>query len=239
MLALLRYLPLRWTATRADAARTVAGQVDAAVAPPAGRFTWRYPNTPGELTKLWYPGRFNILDRGAVMAFQKEHDLTVDGFAGHDVWKALIADVIAGRPRGGGYSYVFVHSSVPTSLNLWHDGRVILTSPGNTGVPAAPTKLGTFPVFEHIPVGTMSGTNPDGIALPRPRRALDQLLQPRRGDPRLQPGVVRHAAEPRLRRAATGGGGEGLAVHADRHARHRRGVEYVRRPRYAWHHRLT
>jgi hypothetical protein len=162
MLALLRYLPLRWTATRADAARTVAGQVDAAVAPPAGRFTWRYPNTPGELTKLWYPGRFNILDRGAVMAFQKEHDLTVDGFAGHDVWKALIADVIAGRPRGGGYSYVFVHSSVPTSLNLWHDGRVILTSPGNTGVPAAPTKLGTFPVFEHIPSGTMSGTNPDG-----------------------------------------------------------------------------
>ena len=35
-------------------------------------------------------------------------------------------------------------------------------SPGNTGVPAAPTQLGTFPVFEHIPVGTMSGTNPDG-----------------------------------------------------------------------------
>ena len=27
---------------------------------------------------------------------------------------------------------------------------------------AAPTQLGTFPVFEHIPVGTMSGTNPDG-----------------------------------------------------------------------------
>src|SRR5712692_3213294 len=25
-----------------------------------------------------------------------------------------------------------------------------------------PTQLGTFPVFEHIPIGTMSGTNPDG-----------------------------------------------------------------------------
>ena len=62
----------------------------------------------------------------------------------------------------GGYSYVFVHRNVPQSLNLWHDGRVILTSPGNTGVPAAPTQLGTFPVFEHIPVGRMSGTNPDG-----------------------------------------------------------------------------
>ena len=96
------------------------------------------------------------------MAFQNEHGLTVDGFAGRDVWQALIADVIAGKPRSGGYSYVFVHSTVPQSLNLWHDGQVILTSPGNTGVPAAPTQLGTFPVFEHIPVGTMSGTNPDG-----------------------------------------------------------------------------
>jgi lipoprotein-anchoring transpeptidase ErfK/SrfK len=38
----------------------------------------------------------------------------------------------------------------------------VLTSPGNTGVPAAPTQLGTFPVFEHIPVGTMSGRNPNG-----------------------------------------------------------------------------
>jgi hypothetical protein len=162
MLSLLRYLPFRWTAESADAPRTVAGQIEAAVDPPAGRFDWRYPNVPPELAHLWTPGRFNSIDRGAVMAFQNEHHLTVDGFAGHDVWQALIADVIAGKPRGGGYSYVYVHSTVPQSLNLWHDGQLILTSPGNTGVPAAPTQLGTFPVFEHIPVGTMSGTNPDG-----------------------------------------------------------------------------
>ncbi|HWQ00839.1 MAG TPA: L,D-transpeptidase family protein, partial [Gaiellaceae bacterium] len=162
MLSLLRYLPFRWTAESADAPRTVAGQIEAAVDPPAGRFDWRYPNVPPELAHLWTPGRFNSIDRGAVMAFQNEHHLTVDGFAGHDVWQALIADVIAGKPRAGGYSYVYVHSTVPQSLNLWHDGQLILTSPGNTGVPAAPTQLGTFPVFEHIPVGTMSGTNPDG-----------------------------------------------------------------------------
>jgi lipoprotein-anchoring transpeptidase ErfK/SrfK len=29
-------------------------------------------------------------------------------------------------------------------------------------VPSAPTQSGTFPVFEHIPSGTMSGTDPDG-----------------------------------------------------------------------------
>jgi lipoprotein-anchoring transpeptidase ErfK/SrfK len=127
-----------------------------------GNWTWRFPNTPSELTSLWHPGVYTWIVRAAVMAFQNEHDLTVDGFAGRDVWHALIADVIAGKARPGGYSYVFVHSTVPQSLNLWHDGSVILTSPGNTGVPAAPTQLGTFAVFEHIPVGTMSGTNPDG-----------------------------------------------------------------------------
>jgi hypothetical protein len=162
LLALLRYLPLRWTADVSDAPRTVEGQVKAAVDPPRGRFTWRYPNIPPELSRLWDPGRYNVIVRGAIMAFQNEHGLTVDGFAGRDVWRALIADVIAGKPRPGGYSYVYVHSTVPQSLNLWHDGQVILTSPGNTGVPAAPTELGTFPVFEHIPIGTMSGTNPDG-----------------------------------------------------------------------------
>ena len=162
LLALLRYLPLRWTADDADATRTLSGQLAAAVDPPAGKFAWRYPNAPPELVRLWQPDRYNVIVRGAVMAFQNKHHLTVDGFAGRGVWRALIADVIAGKPRTGGYSYVFVHSSVPQSLNLWHDGQVVLTSPGNTGVPAAPTQLGTFPVFEHIPVGTMSGTNPDG-----------------------------------------------------------------------------
>jgi hypothetical protein len=162
LLALLRYLPLQWRADVADAPRTTAGQLAAAVDPPRGRFAWRYPNVPRELARLWKPGTYNVIVRGAIMAFQNEHGLTVDGFAGRDVWRALIADVIDGKPRDGGYSYVYVHSSVPQSLNLWHDGELILTSPGNTGVPAAPTQLGTFPVFEHIPVGTMSGTNPDG-----------------------------------------------------------------------------
>jgi peptidoglycan hydrolase-like protein with peptidoglycan-binding domain len=162
LLALLRYLPLQWSADVADAPRTMAGQLAAAVDPPRGHFTWRYSNIPPELARLWQPGTYNVIVRGAIMAFQSEHDLTVDGFAGRDVWRALIADVIAGTPRDTGYSYVYVHSSVPQSLNLWHDGELILTSPGNTGVPAAPTQLGTFPVFEHIPVGTMSGTNPDG-----------------------------------------------------------------------------
>ena len=96
------------------------------------------------------------------MMFEDTHGLDVDGFVGPKVWGALLADTIAGRRRTDGYSYVYVHRNVPQSLTLWHNGRTILRSPGNTGVPAAPTQLGSFPVFEHIPIGTMSGTNPDG-----------------------------------------------------------------------------
>jgi hypothetical protein len=96
------------------------------------------------------------------MMFEGSHGLAVDGVAGAAVRHALLADAIAGKRRASGYSYVYVRSSVPQSLTLWHNGHTVLSSPGNTGVPAAPTQLGTFPVFEHIVVGTMSGTNPDG-----------------------------------------------------------------------------
>jgi hypothetical protein len=162
LLAELGYLPLEWQPAADRPAASVHAQLADAVSPPQGVFVWNYLDTPQELRALWSPGRWNDIVRGAVMFFEHTHQLAVDGLVGPRVWRALIGDAIAGKRRAGGYSYVFVHRNVPQSLNLWHDGKVILTSPGNTGVPAAPTQLGTFPVFEHIPVGTMSGTNPDG-----------------------------------------------------------------------------
>jgi len=162
LLAQAGYLPLDWTPAGAPVARTPRAELQAAVAPPKGHFGWRYPNTPSELQALWSEGSPNQITRGAVMMFQDTHHLDVDAIAGAQVWHALLADALARKHHDGGYSYVYVHSSVPQSLTLWHNGQTVLTSPGNTGVPAAPTQLGTFPVFEHIPVGTMSGTNPDG-----------------------------------------------------------------------------
>ncbi len=162
LLAQLGYLPLNWQVKTPFVLTSLKLQLAAAVSPPAGQFSWRYANTPGELRALWRAGRPNAITTGAVMMFQERHGLAVDALPGPRVWRALIGDEMTGKLRTSGYSYVYVHRSLPQSLNLWHNGQVMLSSPGNTGVPAAPTQLGTFPVFEHTPVGTMSGTNPDG-----------------------------------------------------------------------------
>lgn len=162
LLAEAGYLPLDWTPSAITVAKEAHAQLAAAIDPPKGRFSWRYPHTPPELHALWQSGHWNEITRAAVIMFQDTHQLKVDGFVGPKFWHALFADILAGAPRRDGYSYVYVHRNLPQSLNLWHNGHLILSSPGNTGVPAAPTQLGSFPVFEHIPIGTMSGTNPDG-----------------------------------------------------------------------------
>ena len=162
LLAEAGYLPVSWHPAGAPVAHTPAAEVAAATDPPQGSFSWRYSHTPSELTKQWSAGQPNQITRGALMMFEDTHKLTVDGLAGPKVWHALLEDAIAGKRRTAGYSYVYVHRNVPQLLTLWHNGHTVLTSPGNTGVPSAPTKLGTFPVFEHIPEGTMNGTNPDG-----------------------------------------------------------------------------
>ena len=162
LLAGLGYMPVRWQERTDPPASSISYQLAASVYAPAGAFSWRFPHTPAPLKQLWQPGRWNEITQAAVMRFETDHGLPVDGAASPALWKALLTATVDGEAPRQGYTYVFVHSTIPESLNLWHNGRVILTSPGNTGIPAAPTEPGTYPVFEHIPVGTMSGTNPDG-----------------------------------------------------------------------------
>jgi len=162
LLAEAGYLPVDWHPGGAPVARTPGAQAQAAVDPPSGSFSWRYPNTPHQLQALWSPGETNLVTKGAVMKFENGNNLTVDGVAGATVWRALLSDALAGKRLDEGYSYVYVHREVPETMTLWHAGATIITSPANTGISGAETELGTFPVFEHIPEGTMSGTNPDG-----------------------------------------------------------------------------
>src|SRR5207248_4060923 len=123
LLAQAGYLPLDWQPSGPPVARTPSAELRAALDAPKGPFSWRYPHSPAELRTLWNAGRPNAITRGAVMMFEHSHGLAVDALAGARVWQELLADAIAGKRRTGGYSYFYVHSSVPQSLTLWHDGR--------------------------------------------------------------------------------------------------------------------
>jgi lipoprotein-anchoring transpeptidase ErfK/SrfK len=163
LLAQLGYLPLSWHPAAADVAVRQTDEIAAAIHPPAGAFSWRYPSIPSSLARLWRPGQENVVTRGAIMAFQSNHGLLVDGYAGREFWRTLIGVVLARRqPLDGNYSYVIVHRNGSQSLTLWHNGQVILTTPANTGIARAPTALGTYPVYSHLVSTTMKGTNPDG-----------------------------------------------------------------------------
>jgi peptidoglycan hydrolase-like protein with peptidoglycan-binding domain len=165
LLSLLGYLPFRvHYAGGQGIPTTPEAQEAAAVKPPAARFRWRYPNVPSALRSMWAPGTSGTMTRGALMAFENNNGMTADGVAGPGVWKALIAAVDSGKGAStAGYTFVMVDkNSSPESLRLWHSGRISVTAPVNTGIASAPTASGTYPVFEHIPVTTMSGTNPDG-----------------------------------------------------------------------------
>jgi L,D-transpeptidase catalytic domain len=162
LLAEAGYLPVDWQPSGSAVARTPSAQAQAAVEPPAGSFNWRYPNTPQQLQAMWAPGQWSEIVKGAVMKFENENELTVDGLAGPSVWHKLLSDAIAGKRLTSGYSYVYVHREIPETATLWHNGRTIISTPANTGISGAETELGTFAVFEHLPETTMSGTNPDG-----------------------------------------------------------------------------
>jgi peptidoglycan hydrolase-like protein with peptidoglycan-binding domain len=161
LLAQLGYLPLKFNAKGSGSSLTAAAQEAAAIHPPAGKFSWSYPNVPDSLKGFWSPGASGVMTQGALMAFENDHALTTDGIAGAAVWRALINATISGKRSTFGYSYVFV-SVGSQSLNLWHNGHTILTTAVNTGIASAPTATGTYPVYEHLVSGTMSGTNPDG-----------------------------------------------------------------------------
>ncbi|MDQ6836641.1 MAG: L,D-transpeptidase family protein [Actinomycetota bacterium] len=162
MLSLLGYLPLKFRYAGPGVGLTPQAQLDAAIAAPAGHFSWRYGGTPAALRGFWSPGSFGTMTKGALMAFENEHGITADGVAGPVVWRSLIHAVVAGDRSHFGYTFVSV-SVGAQRLSVWHNGRTVVGStPVNTGIASAPTATGTYPVFEHLPVTTMSGTNPGG-----------------------------------------------------------------------------
>jgi peptidoglycan hydrolase-like protein with peptidoglycan-binding domain len=170
LLAQLGYLPVNFTYAHRAPGSSPAAQLNAAVHPPAGTFTWRWSNTPAALRAMWSPTAAGVMTKGAIMAFEANQGLisstyaspTGDGIATPAVWRALIKAAIAHQRSTFGYTFVSVSEGSPEHETTWHNGKVVVHGLVNTGIPSAPTAQGTFPTFTHLRVTTMSGTNPDG-----------------------------------------------------------------------------
>ena len=165
LLAQLGYLPLNWSASSASsdpAAADTAAQLAAAYSPPAGHFSW-HSGFPSKLHEFWRGGSTSgLILKGAIMAFEADHGLGMDGVAGPQVWATLLSAVAAHRGNSHGYTYAIASEANPETLTIWHDGHQVLHSLANTGIPASPTTIGTAPVYLRYYKQIMRGKNPDG-----------------------------------------------------------------------------
>ncbi|MGH8982242.1 MAG: L,D-transpeptidase family protein [Acidimicrobiales bacterium] len=155
LLAKLGYLPLSFTGATPSLA-------DAAL-PQTGTFAWRWPGLPSQLTDQWIEGVPNAITKSAIMMFETENDLSVDGVAGPAVWTALLAADATDKANAEPWTYVLVTKVDPEHLTAWVNGALdfkdILV---NTGVLGATTTNGTFEVFEHVRTSDMKGTDVTG-----------------------------------------------------------------------------
>jgi lipoprotein-anchoring transpeptidase ErfK/SrfK len=163
LMAQLGYLPMTFKATSGPAigATGARAQLAAAYHAPAGTFTWQ-SGWPWALRSQWKPGKANILQVGAVRAFESVHKMTMDGIAGKALWSRLFTAVAKVQKNPNGYTYALANQHYPENLTVWHNGKVVLKTLVNTGIPGRSTVDGTFPVYLKYYFTYMDGTNPDG-----------------------------------------------------------------------------
>jgi hypothetical protein len=165
LLAELNYLPFSFSPSSSTgdvSPGDAKAQLSAAYNAPAGSLSWK-GSYPSQLTSKWQAGSGNIMESGAVRAFEYDHGLTMDGQAGPAVWSALLSAVANHKTNPNGYTYALAtQGGDQENLQVWHNGSRILDTPANTGIPAAPTDDGTYPVYERLSFQYMQGTNPDG-----------------------------------------------------------------------------
>jgi L,D-transpeptidase catalytic domain/Bacterial Ig-like domain len=176
ILSQLGYLPFNWApqivsvgriGVQEQGTQQAGTQQAMAYNPPAGTYTMQ-PGYPSSLAAQWSPSQPNVVLRGAVMAFQSEHHMTINGDLTPRLWNALFRAEQSQNRNANGYSYAVANKGSPETLTIWHNGHVVLTSLTNTGIPVSPTVDGTFPVYLRMPFQIMQGTNPDGSSYADP-----------------------------------------------------------------------
>jgi peptidoglycan hydrolase-like protein with peptidoglycan-binding domain len=157
LLAQLGYLPVTFTPTGPAPMPKEMAQ------PQPGTFAWRWPDPLDGLETHWEAGAFGPMTQGAIMTFEDQHGLKVDGLPEAALWTALLQAAAANQVDPKPYDYVVVNKNRPENLTLWVNGVVKFSNIlVNTGIPGVDTPDGTFPVFEHLVASDMKGTNLNG-----------------------------------------------------------------------------
>jgi lipoprotein-anchoring transpeptidase ErfK/SrfK len=123
---------------------------------------------PANLTTLWSAGSAKNITKGAVMSFETHNGLSIDGVAGPQVWRSLLADVASNTLDPSPWTYVLVTKTLTQHLTAWVNGALQFHITVNTGVPGATTTDGTYEVFEHVKASDMKGVNVTGSAYTDP-----------------------------------------------------------------------
>jgi peptidoglycan hydrolase-like protein with peptidoglycan-binding domain len=124
LLGQLGYLPGTWQQPNLgmqiaskSAAMGRAGELQLAYDPPPGSMTWDQ-GYPPSLPSLWKPGTYNVILRGAVMAFQSEHDMTINGVVNGALWAELPRARNAGQNNVNDYTYAVASKGSPETLTI-------------------------------------------------------------------------------------------------------------------------
>jgi hypothetical protein len=81
-----------------------ARELQLAYDPPAGSIQLEQ-GYPASLARLWTPDTYNVILRGAVMAFQSEHNMTINGDVNGALWSTLLRAASLGQKNVNGYTY--------------------------------------------------------------------------------------------------------------------------------------
>ena len=163
VLAELGYLPVHFTrSSRFKSATGKASELASFTRPPSGTFVWRWSSMPNALERLWHPGNYGVITQGAVMAFERTHQMIVNRVLSSGLVKALATAALAGTVDPDPYGYVDVSEANPENLTVFEDGSPVFRSLANTGIENS-TPIGTWPVYLRLESQTLHGTYPNGV----------------------------------------------------------------------------
>ena len=162
LLAELRYLPVHVGSSANQPAPARHRRTAPRDLPAARRRGWRsVPSWPTELRALWIGDNASVL-RGAIMAFEAQHGLALNGVPSTALWQALLARAPTASSTQAATATRWPARAARSRSPSTTTGALVLRTPANTGIGGRAPPQGPSRCIERLRSQTMQGTNPDG-----------------------------------------------------------------------------